>query len=142
MASACVAIQFGAAGVARSDSKIKVEARAGKADSAGKQTIRVTIDIAKGWHIFANPVKNEDYDANKTVVEVRSGGKMVAAKVSYPDGKVLDVPKIGKMQVYEGRVTIDALVDAVQGPMEISVRVNACNDNKCLPEGTAKLTVP
>jgi len=134
-----VACQPGEAGI-KSDSKVKVDARAGKAE-AGKQTISVTIQIDKGWHIYANPVENEDLADAKTVVEVKAGGKKLNAKVKYPAGNIHRDKTVGDYNVYEGKVTIEAVVEG-KGPYEVNVRVQACDEGKCLLPAIVKTTVP
>jgi len=140
-AAALLACQSGEAGSKRSDGKVKVEAKAGKADG-GKQTIAVTIDIDKGWHVYANPVKHPMFEEAATVVEIRAGGKKVDAKVKYPAGTERTEKGVGKLQIYEGQVVIEAVVEGGTGPYEVSVRVNACDEGKCLPSGTVKVQVP
>src|SRR5438552_4010740 len=70
----------------KSDSKIKVTAKATTPDADGKQTITLTVAIDKGWHLYANPVGNEMFAENKTVVTVTGKVKLQAVKVAYPQG--------------------------------------------------------
>jgi DsbC/DsbD-like thiol-disulfide interchange protein len=135
-----VAWQTGEAGAKKSDSEVKVKAVAGPAEG-GKKTIKLTLDISKGWHVYANPVGNEDLTNAQTVVEVKANGKPVAAKVDYPRGKVHKDKLVGDYQIYENTVTIPVQV-AAPGPVEISVRVQACDARKCLLPATVKVRVP
>src|SRR5438552_2167658 len=82
-----VALPLGAQGK-RSDSEVKISAVATKPDAAGKQVITVTLAHSEGWHTYANPVGNDDFDSNKTVVTVLANGKPIDAKIEYPVGKV------------------------------------------------------
>src|SRR5438105_5026023 len=70
----------------KSDSQVKVAATSGKPDSSGTQLLTITVDINKGWHIYANPTDHEVLDGAKTVVTVQSNGKPLRAKVDYPPG--------------------------------------------------------
>lgn len=131
----------------KSDSKVKATAKATKAGDDGKQTVTITIDIEKGWYIYANPVGAEDFEGNKTRVSINAKEKVVAS-VKYPEGKV-KTEKLGKeevkLRIYEDKVTIQALVTRTMGdtsPLQISIDVNSCNKGTCLPPGTVKLTVP
>src|SRR6266478_3541233 len=74
------------AGGKGSDSEVKVSAAAAKPDAAGKQIVTVTLLHNKGWHTYANPVGNDDFDNNKTLITVFAKGKPVDAKVEYPPG--------------------------------------------------------
>jgi DsbC/DsbD-like thiol-disulfide interchange protein len=130
----------------RSDSKVKATATATKPDADGKQTITVTLDIEKGWHLYANPVGFEDFEPNATVVTVTGKAKPQAVKVEYPPGDLHkdDILK-ATYRTYEGRVTIRAHVQRAAGdtgPLEVSVKVNACDARMCLPQAEIKLAVP
>src|SRR5215468_9253111 len=70
----------------KSDSKVKATAKA-SAIKDGKQTVTITIDIEKDWYIYANPVKAEDFEDNKTRVMIKAKEK-IDADILYPTGKV------------------------------------------------------
>src|SRR5437870_4600761 len=82
---------------------VKVQAAAGKADTADKQVVVVNVSIEKGWHIYANPVGNEDLAEAKTVVSIKAAGKPVSAKVNYPAGTSHTEKGIGTYKVYEDK---------------------------------------
>jgi DsbC/DsbD-like thiol-disulfide interchange protein len=128
----------------KSDAKIKATAKASKLGADGKQTVTITIDIEKDWYIYANPVKSEDFEDNKTRVTIKAKEK-VDADMLYPTGKVKEYGKI-KMNIYEKSVVIEALVKRAAGdtsPLQISIDVNSCSQKGvCLQPGTVKLTVP
>lgn len=129
----------------RSDAEVKVNALVGKVDAAGKQQITVTLDINKGWHIYANPVGNADFEPAKTVVSLKTAAKPEEVKVIYPKGTVHQDKLIGEFAVYENRVQIQVNVRRAPGdtgPLELSVRFQACHDKGvCLPPATVKRTV-
>jgi DsbC/DsbD-like thiol-disulfide interchange protein len=131
------------AGGKKSDSEVKATAKAERPGSDGKQTIRLTLNINKGWYIYANPVGNEDFAANATTVTVKP--KPQTVDVSYPEGKVKKDNVIGDYRIYENEVIIPIHVQrgiGESGPLELDVRVNACNTKMfCLPPGVIKVTV-
>ena len=98
----------------KSESKVKATATASKI-ADGKQTVTITLDIDKGWYIYANPINaNSDIFApNTTVVTFKAKDKL-KADVKYPKGK----QKVdGKYQfdIYENRVVVEAQVQRVAG---------------------------
>ncbi|MHB1425637.1 MAG: protein-disulfide reductase DsbD domain-containing protein [Gemmataceae bacterium] len=124
----------------KSDSVVKVEAEADKPNADGKQTVTITLDIETPWHIYANPVGNEDLGSVQTVVSVVSKAKLEDVKVTYPDGKVQG-EKDEKYKVYEGKVTIKAQLKRASGdnsPLEVTIKLQACNDKSCLLPATIK----
>src|SRR5262249_35706870 len=102
------------------------------------------IDIAKDWHLYANPVGNEDLADNKTEVIVSSKGKPLQAKVQYPEGILVKDKVLGDYRTYEGRVAIQAAIQRPEGndPLEVTVKLTACDKSKCLPPAQVKVTVP
>src|ERR1700722_6543054 len=73
----------------KSDSVVKVTAKGGKADADGKQTVTVTIQIEKGWHIYANPVGEDSLKPVQTMLTVTGKEKPQDVKVEYPAGKTI-----------------------------------------------------
>jgi thiol:disulfide interchange protein len=121
-----------------SDKFVKAAATATKADAAGKQTVTLTLEINKGYHIYANPVKNKEFKDIQTVVTATSQVKLADVKVNYPAGTYynkLNLP----CQVYEGKVTIQATVQRAAGdtgPVSVAVRFYTCDDDTCYPPST------
>lgn len=130
----------------KSDGVVKVEATANKPDADGKQTITITLDIDKTWHVYANPVDNEDLTPAQTVVSIASKGKpegVKIEKIEYPTGK-LEGDKDAKYKIYEGKVVIKARVKRPSGnndPLEVTIKLQACNDKSCLVPSTIKKEV-
>lgn len=150
MGLALLVLLLGQTGIAmaqakKSDAVVKVEAKAdSKPDANGKQTISITLDIDKGWHVYANPVENEDLASVQTSVAIASKVKLDDIKIMYPAGK-----PYGKgdeaHKIYEGKVTIKAEVKRASGdagPLEVSIKLQACNDKTCLFPVTVKKEVP
>lgn len=131
----------------KSDSVVKVSAKAEpeKPGADLKQEVTVTLDIARGWHVYANPVGLDDLNTSQTVVKVASKHEFEKADISYPKGQEVNDPVLGKYRVLDGKVTISAKVKRAAGdssPLEVSVKFQACNDRQCLVPATKKLTIP
>jgi DsbC/DsbD-like thiol-disulfide interchange protein len=134
------------AGGTRSDSEVKVAVEADKPDADGKQVITVKLEINRGWHIYSNPVGNDDLAAAQTVVKVDGKVKPVAVKIDYPKAHIIDDKILGKYGTYGDKVAIKATVQRApgdSGPLDVSVRFQACNDRgSCLFPATVRRKVP
>jgi uncharacterized protein len=136
----------------KSDSVVKVTASATRLDAGGNQVVTLNLDVEKPWHLYANPVGNEDLTDAATVVTVGAREKPEAVKVEYPEGKLEKDKAIGDYKIYEGKVTIKAQVRRAKGdtsPLEVSIKVQACSKSpdgkdggKCLEPATIKVQVP
>jgi DsbC/DsbD-like thiol-disulfide interchange protein len=127
----------------KSDSVVKIEAKAGEIAAGGTQEVTVTLTIDKGWHLYANPVGNDDLTDNQVVVTLTSKNKLKDVKVEYPPGKLAVDKTIGDYKQYEGTVTIKAKVTREKGdtePIDVAVKLQACDKTTCLAPATAKVT--
>ena len=124
----------------KSEDNVKITVKSAKA-SDGKQMVTLTLDVAKGWHLYANPVGNADLVSSQTAVTFTSGGKPVAAKVVYPEGTLVKDPVVGNYRVYEGTVTITATIDRAAGPLEGIVAIQTCTESTCLLPSKVKVKV-
>jgi len=132
------------AGGTRSDSVVKVKAEAVEAPP-GKAVVLVHLDIKPGWHLYANPVGNEDLASGQVVVKAAGKNPPKAVKIEYPKGKEKEDKTIGSYRVYTDKVSIRAIVDRVAGdanPLEFSVRLQACSGQTCLLPSTVRVSVP
>jgi hypothetical protein len=133
------------AGIKKSDSVVKVFATATDPDGKGKQLLSVVLLHDKGWHTYANPIGNDEFDNNKTVVTVFAKGKPIDATVEYPAGTLVNDPIIGKYLVYDNKVEIKVTVPLTQGDtsdLEVRVRILACHEKgACLPVAVVKALV-
>lgn len=105
----------------------------------------VSLTIAKGWHINANPASLDFLVP--TTFEVNSELPVDVRSVDYPSGKVLrfefaDAPLI----VYDGETTIRATVNVDEsartidsGVLRLRLSYQACNDQQCLAPATIEL---
>lgn len=132
-----------AGGSRKSDGQVKASAKATKINDKGEQTVTVTLEINKGWHLYANPVNHEFLEGAQTKVTIAAKAKP-KVRVEYPPGKTI-VDKKEKYDIYEGTVKIEARVLRETGdtsPLEVTVAVQACDKNVCLEPSKIKLTVP
>lgn len=128
-----------------SAAKVKVQSTISPPDAKGYQEVKLDVEIEKGWHIYANPPQNPEFEPTKTVVSIVSP-KVEDLSIKYPEGqlrkdKIAD--QVVEFRVYEGTVRITARLKHVEtAPLELEVRVFACDPNNCLPKGVVKLKVP
>lgn len=129
----------------KSDEEVQITAKASKLDGDGKQTITLTLVINKGWHIYANPVGNEDLASAATQIKVVAKAKPQDVKVNYPAGKEEVDKVVGKYRYYVDKVEIPINVHRAAGdtgPLELSVRFMACNKGGvCKLPATVKVPV-
>jgi len=124
-----------AAAALKSDSVVKATAAAGKVGPDGKQTVTLTLAIDKGWHLYANPVGNADLASVQTIVKAAAKGSLGDVKVDYPAGTKVKDSDLGDYMVYEDQAVIAVNVTRAAGddsPVELTVKVQACNKNTCL----------
>jgi uncharacterized protein len=132
-------------GQKKSDAVVKVTATADKLDADGKQTVSILLSHDSGWHSYANPVGLEDLAAAQTTVTISGKSKLDDVKVDYPAGKLIKDKIVGDYKVFEDKTTIKATVKRAKGdtgPLEVTVKFQACNDKQCLLPAVVKLTVP
>ena len=101
--------------------------------------VTVKIDVAQGWHIWAN--KPGDENAIPTEVEVKVSGGAKAGKPAYPAGH--PYPAGGK--IYEGATSIVIPVTlpkpTAKAVLNLTVKAQGCNATSCLPPVNLPLTV-
>src|SRR5262249_25376329 len=110
----------------------------------GKQVVTVTLEIDPKYHIYANPVGNEDFEPAQTTVSVTGKAKPESVKVDYPPGKLVK-DSAGDYKEYTGKVTIKATVQGAKGdvgPLEVSIKLQACSKSSCLLPATIKVATP
>ena len=118
---------------------VKVELTGGNL-ADGLETYHVSIYVAKGWHVYANPVGNDKLAESATRVEIRADGKGVAYHdVTYPKG-LRKKSELGEYDVYEGQVSVPVVLahDEIKAAKALTARVTiaACNDKVCLKPAT------
>jgi hypothetical protein len=128
-----------------SASKVKAEIVGVKSDAnAGTQQVTIKLIIDKGYHIYANPVENEEFRGTETTVTVTSAHKPLEVKTTYPPGKVLALART-RLKIYQGQITLTTVVRRAPGdttPLQITISVQATNEEFGLPPAQIKLTAP
>ena len=109
---------------------------------ASQDKVRLSLKIAKGWHVNAHKVKNDAFIPTSVSVGTRTSS--LPAKISYPDYKLV---KLGiaedELALYEGDVEIEIALKADgKVPQIISLEAQACNDEICLLPETVMLNIP
>jgi hypothetical protein len=127
----------------KSDSVVKSTVKAEKPDADGKQVVTITMEVESPWHIYANPVGQDDLADARTVITVGAKTALGAVTIDYPKGKVKEDKVIGNYNIYEGKVTFKATVKRAKddsSPLTVTLKFQACNDSTCLVPATVKLT--
>ena len=107
--------------------------------------IAVVVEIAKGWHVNANPAKEGFIATEVTLPEVSS---LAFGEVVYPAGEVLKLGSIGEAPVYHDTITIGVQADLSQtapigsSTLDFQLQYQACDDAQCLLPETLNFSVP
>jgi thiol:disulfide interchange protein len=145
-AGLCLALGAGAVAQGkRSDNVVKAKATASKLGDDGKQVVTITLEIDPKYHLYANPVGLEDFKDNETTVSVTGKNKPESVKVDYPAGETKKDKTVGDYKIYKKSVTIKATVQRAKGdtgPLDVTIKVQACDEKACLMPGKIKLSVP
>jgi DsbC/DsbD-like thiol-disulfide interchange protein len=114
----------------------------------GSKTLRVELKIPDGWHINSDQPGHADLIGTRISLDKESGWELDS--IHYPQGQAI---KLGFQQepisLYTGQVSILARLDppaAVPATLTlpVQVRLQACNDQVCLPpeEVTLRVALP
>lgn len=130
----------------RSDAVVKVTSQAEMPNAQGQRLVTIRLTIDQGWYIYGNPVGNSEMEGSETTVSV-VGGRGKLLDVRYPKGKMRKEKLLDnevEYQIYEGTVTIQAVVEPPPGGggMELAVKFGACSQRgSCLQPATVKIAV-
>jgi len=118
----------------------------GEAKAGDVVLLVVRSKIAKPWHIYA--VEGPTGVARPTKLELTlPDGVSIAADWKLPDAEVTDSPT-GPVSIYQGDVRFSVTLKIAENApastfgIECEVRYQACEDSRCLPPTSNKLTVP
>ena len=112
-----------------------------------KQVVTLTLIIEKEWHIYANPIGQENL-ATATEVTINGKTNPQTVKISYPRGKLEKNHVVGDHYIYEGKVVIKADVQRVKGdtgPLKATIKLQACSSGEsgtCLSPATVEVNIP
>jgi uncharacterized protein YyaL (SSP411 family) len=103
------------------------------APTGNNQQFTLTLTIAPGWHIYANPVGNATLKESQTTVAFSSNGQPLTEGFSLvmPKGKSFTDSSGETYSIYEGTITITGTVPKING-LELRVKVVACREGRCL----------
>ena len=107
--------------------------------------IAVVVEIAKEWHVNANPA-NEGLIA--TEVTLPDAPYLTFGDVVYPAGEVLKLGSIGEAPVYHDTIAIGIQADLNQtapigsGTLDMQLQYQACNEEQCLLPETLTFSIP
>lgn len=107
--------------------------------------IAVVVEIAKGWHVNANPAKEGLIATEVTLPEV---AYLAFGEVVYPAGDVLKLGSIGEAPVYHDTITIGIQADLSQtapigaSTLDFQLQYQACSDDLCLSPQDLNFSVP
>ncbi len=120
---------------ADSKKEVKVTARTSGKTAGGVEVVTLTLDVNKGWYIYANPVGNKEFSINETKVAVK-GLPPTQIKIRFPRGKVKRDAKYGSYNIYDGKVNILVQIQhrpSDRGPINVQVEFQACHiSERCL----------
>jgi uncharacterized protein len=117
-----------------------------KIESGGELDVVLTVSIAKGWHLYANPIDVENLKPTSVVLDRGAPASLV--RVEYPKGerKVL-AGSTEKVPVYEGeiavtvRLRLNADADLKGLSLPLRLKYQACDDRSCLAPATLEIPV-
>jgi uncharacterized protein len=118
-----------------------VHARGEVRRASDHDEITVTMVVDKGYHVNANPA-TFDY-LIPTALSVEGVSDL---RVTYPAGTLFK-PQFAPdgLKVYEGTITLNGIAPkgslALRKPIAAALRVQACNDQVCLPPATLPIDV-
>ncbi|MEJ2591645.1 MAG: thioredoxin domain-containing protein [Candidatus Thiodiazotropha sp.] len=122
---------------------IRLQGRMDRA-SGGQRQLKVTIDIPEGWHINASDPNDPALTATR--LETAAGWRLQA--IAYPPGETRQLAfQEQPLSLYAGTLELQATVAPGNGSpagltLPVSVQLQACNDEVCLPPEQVTLRLP
>jgi thiol:disulfide interchange protein len=111
---------------------------------AGQQGVAaVVMEVPAGFHAQSHRPLEATYIP--THVTLKPDANITFHEAVYPDGKIEDYPKLGKLSVYSGQTIIyvpfEVKADAKSGPIALAAEVEyqVCNDSVCFPPETVEV---
>jgi hypothetical protein len=94
----------------------------------GWHRFRLSLEIAPGWHVQANPASEEFL----IPTEVTAEGGAEVRNLRYPEGEQVEAGFAGgrPLALYTGRVEVTG---EVSGSGKLVVRFQPCDESRCLP---------
>jgi len=141
--------QFAGAASPSNQAVLKAEAKLSvdQVQPGNEFHIDIELAIADGWHVNANPASLEQLIP--VTVTLDSPLELKDVRTEYPKGESLTVEGLNEsINVYAGRVSIRSSAtpgeDATPGDstIDVTIRYQACDANRCMPPQAIKLQVP
>lgn len=121
---------------------VKATVKATPSKIEGTQELTLTLDIATSFHIYANPVGLEDLENVQTSLKVTGKTPPKSVKADFPKGKLVKDKLVGDHYIYEGKIVIPVKVvraEGDNGPLDITVKYQACDEKRCLAPASIKI---
>ena len=116
-------------------------------DAGGAGEAVITLDIAEGYHVNANPASDKFYRPTEVIAEPQEG--VTPGRPAYPKAVTRKLTFSDKpLSVYEGRAVIrlplraDRSAAKGRHTLKATVRVQPCNDEACLQPRTIDAAIP
>ena len=122
-------------GPTKSDSVVKIstQLKPETPGADGKQELTVTMNIDKGWHLYANPPGQDDFVPSQTTLTVEGKKPITDLKITYPDGKDVFDQTLGRYKVYEDKISIKATFKRSEGDSDLRLKFHPARRTCLLP---------
>jgi hypothetical protein len=115
---------------------VKSVLKLGEKNAKGEQSFTLSLTVSPTWHIYANPVGDNDLLGSQTDITLAHG--MIDAK--YPKGKPITDSTGAKYSIYEGTVEITGTITPEKDQeIELRIKLIACKEGKCLLQSVVKV---
>jgi hypothetical protein len=129
-------LRDGLSGEARGvvESSLRLDAE----DSSGGRAFYVTLEIAEGWHLNANPASLDFLVPTSLAI---TDGE--SPDIEYPAGEIVRFAFAEEaLRVYQGTVTLRGRLPTKFSGDSVELTYQACDLDRCLPPVTRRLTLP
>ena len=114
-----------------------------KTTPGGYREIKLSVQVAKGWSIYANPVGNDETAYGPTRVTIKENGRSYTVNYPPPSAQ-LDLPFGTKVNLYQG--TVHIVVKAMRtenasNPITLHVTYYPTSAEKCGKVTTDRISV-
>jgi uncharacterized protein YyaL (SSP411 family) len=111
---------------------VKAVLKLGEPAATGERPFSITLTIAPGWHIYANPIGNDMLTEARTELVISTGKETIPASVAYPKGQEIMDSTGSKYAIYQGTVAITGTLPAGKAEPVFRIKLTACQEGKCL----------
>jgi DsbC/DsbD-like thiol-disulfide interchange protein len=112
--------------------------------ASGGLLLKIDIEIPDGWHINAHQPGSKDFIATRLSLSERARGWHLGP-VDYPRGEDRQLAfQPQPLIVYSDKVRLQAIVSSDKRTaltLPLDIRLQACNDQACLPPETVTLSL-